>query len=149
MPSRTPGDPIRPRCATWPRITNVYATPWQLNDEPVDHLGEHLRLWRLERHDRISADQFPAVVCGQTVPPDALSFKRFKAARHVNGARVWLMRLPSARIVAVFSVDVDCKLEETIPLLEDCYFGDDVRIEQATLEEFAHTRAEGLGGRYR
>jgi hypothetical protein len=127
------------------RVTNVYATPWRLDDEPTGHLGAHLRLWRLERDYRISADQFPTVVSRQTVRPDALSFKRFKAAGRVRGARVWLLRLPSAQIVAVFSVDVDCKLGDTIRLLEDCYFGDDVRIDQATLEEFAHTTAEGLG----
>src|SRR5262245_47950869 len=107
------------------RVTNIYATSWRV--EPTvsgDDLGDHLRLWRLERNYQIAADQFPCVLTRKSLDPDVIRFKRWNDATAVTGLRIWLFALPSSRVIAAVSIDVARQLPEVVDLLEDCYFCD-------------------------
>lgn len=127
------------------RITNLYATPWQLEDGTGSaELPDYLNLWRFEPYYRLSADQLPRVLGREALDASSLEFQRWQHPGQVTGARVWLFRLPSGQIVAALSLDVRCELIDTIDLLEDCYFGD-VRIGDTAMEEYAHTLATQLG----
>jgi len=123
----------------------MYATPWHLADGTASaDLPDYLQLWRFEQYYRLSTDQLPRVLCREALDASALTFQRWQHAGQVTGARIWLFRLPSGQIVAAVSLDVHCGLIDTIGLLEDCYFGD-VRVGQATAEQYAHTVAAQLG----
>ena len=127
------------------RISNIYATPWQLADSrPGGALQHYLRLWRFEQYYRLSADQLPSVLCREALDVSTLTFQRWQHAVTVTGARIWLFRLPSGQIVAALSLDAQVELLDTIDLLEDCYFGD-VQIGDQTLAEYAHALAVQLG----
>jgi hypothetical protein len=127
------------------KIVNLYATPWHLGDgATAKDLPDYLELWRFERHYRLSAHQLPQVLTCETLDPATLSFQRWEHAGCLAGARVWLFSLPSGQIVAALSLDVRCALTGTISLLEDCYFGD-LRVGQATAEEYVHALAAETG----
>ena len=123
----------------------MYATPWRMTDSSAGGgLPDYLRLWRFGQYYRLSADQLPGVLCREALDVGDLTFRRWKHAETLAGARVWLFRLPSGQIVAVLSLDVACELIESIDLLEDCYFGD-VQIGEQSMAECAYTRAAQLG----
>lgn len=127
-----------PTKRTTVRVTNVYATSWRLNGEaPEEGVDGHLRLWRLARHYRMSGDQLPRVLAVRHLDPATLEFRRWERPVTPEGARLWLFVLPSDRVVAAFSLDVACRLNDVIDLLEDCYFGD-LGIGEETLESLAH-----------
>jgi hypothetical protein len=123
----------------------MYATPWHLADDAGSgDLPGYLRLWRFERYYRLSGDQLPGVLTREVLDTSTLSFGRWQHAGQVTGARIWLFRLPSGQIVAALSIDVHGEMADTIDLLEDCYFGE-VRIGDATIEDYAHTIATQRG----
>jgi hypothetical protein len=127
------------------RISNLYATPWHVSDRPAHgDLQNYLRLWRFGPYYQLSADQLPEVLCREMLDVSTLRFQRWQHAAAVNGARIWLFRLPSGQVVASLSLDAQCELAATIDLLEDCYFGD-VRIGSQPLAEYARTLAVQLG----
>jgi hypothetical protein len=115
-------------------VTSIYATAWYLASGPTSgDLSGHLRLWRFERHYRLSADQLPAVLGQEALDAGTLRFERWRHAGTLTGARVWLFALPSGQIVAALSLDARCAPIEVIDLLEDLYFAD-VRAGEATIE---------------
>ena len=127
------------------RVTNMYATSWHLADSTASgDLHHYLRLWRFEQYYRLSADQLPAVLCRESLDVTALTFRRWRHAGTVAGARIWLFRLPSGQIVAALSLDAQCELIDTIDLLEDCYFGD-VQIGEQSVAQYALALATQLG----
>ncbi len=127
------------------RVTNLYATPWRLKDSTVGgELPDYLRLWRFERYYRLSADQLPTVLLRESLDVGSLGFRRWRLTGRVDGARIWLFRLPSGQLVTALSLDASCELGEVIDLLEDCYFGD-VTIAGRPAGEYAHTLAVQLG----
>ena len=127
------------------RVTNMYATSWHLADSAASgDLHHYLRLWRFEQYYRLSADQLPAVLCRESLDVTALTFRRWRHAGTVAGARIWLFRLPSGQIVAALSLDAQCELIDTIDLLEDCYFGD-VQIGEQSVAQYALALATQLG----
>ena len=65
QPSQSPGQDRRP--AAQPsvqrkiRVTNLYATPWQLPEQvTTGELSDYLELWRFEQYYRLSADLWGA-----------------------------------------------------------------------------------------
>ena len=127
------------------RVTNLYATPWQLADgqRPVSCRTT----WSCGGSSTTTGcppTSCPRVLCREALDAGALKFQRWHACRHVAGRRVWLFRLPSGQFVAALSLDVHCELVDTIDLLEDCYFGD-VQIGGTPVEEYAHALAVQLG----
>lgn len=130
QPSQSPGQDRRP--AEQPsvdrkiRVTNLYATPWQLPERTAaGELSDYLELWRCERYYRLSADQLPRVLHREVLDAGALGFSRWASrAGQVAAGRVWLFQLPSGQVIATLSIDVRGELADTIDLLEDCYFGD-------------------------
>lgn len=129
------------------RITNVYATSWRVDPSVArGELGDHLRLWRLERNYRLAADQLPRVLAREDLDPQTIRVKRWQ--QHIStlsGARVWLFVLPSGRVVAVFSVDVASELADVVDLLEDCYFCD-VHVEDALIGDVMRRLMASLDG---
>lgn len=107
------------------RITNIYATSWRINAAVArGDLGDYLRLWRLERNYRLSADQLPRVLIREDLDPQTITVKRWQNISALSGARVWLFVLPSSRVVTALSIDVTSELTDIVDLLEDCYFCD-------------------------
>lgn len=145
QPGRATAPAADPTAERRVRITNTYATPWQVTDSSTGgQLPDYLRMWRFERYYRLSADQLPHVLARETVDIAALTFERWQNAGRVTGARAWLFRMPSGQLVAALSLDASCEPAETIDLLEDCYFGD-VQIGDATAEAYLHAMAVQLG----
>ena len=128
------------------RITNVYATSWRIDPAIAQgELGDHLRLWRLERNYRLAAEQLPRVLVREDLDPQTIRVKRWQNISALSGARVWLFSLPSSRVVAVFSVDVACELADVVDLLEDCYFCD-VHVEETLIAKTMHRLVASLDG---
>jgi hypothetical protein len=150
QPSQSPGQDRRP--AEQPsverkiRVTNLYATPWQLPERTATgELADYLELWRFEQYYRLSADQLPRVLHRKVLDADTLRFSRWASrAGEAAAAWMWLFQLPSGQVIAALSIDVQGELADTIDLLEDCYFGD-VQIGGTSSEEYVHTLAAGLG----
>ncbi|NUW45770.1 hypothetical protein [Nonomuraea rhodomycinica] len=127
------------------RLSNVYATPWQLAEDADQTLpGEYLRLGRLAEYFNGSAAQLPKVIQRIDLDHDRIAFRRWDRLRLVTGARLWLLVVPSRQIVAVLSLDVTCELAHTIDLLEDCYYLD-VKVEGQSVTTLA-AEALGMGG---
>ncbi len=107
------------------RITNIYATPWHAAESIEHHdLHGYLKLGRLERYYRQSADQLPRVLRRAELDPAVLKFTRWSDAARVTSARIWLVRMPSGQVVTVLSLDARCSFIGTIDVLEDCYYCD-------------------------
>ena len=144
-PARPATPAARRRVQGTIRIAGIYATPWHLPGGAGNgDLPGHLRLWRFERHYRLSADQLPAVLHQEALDASTLRFARWQHAATLTGARAWLFALPSGQVLAAFSLEVRCELIEIIDLLEDCYFAD-VHVGEATITEHARTMATQLG----
>jgi hypothetical protein len=127
------------------RITNVYATPWHSADSVApDDLAGYLKLGRLERYYRQSAEQLPRVLLRAELEPADLKFSRWCDGARLTGVRIWLFRLPSGQVVAGLSLDARCTFLDTIDVLEDCYYCD-VLVGDEPLEQHIHAMAAGLG----
>lgn len=127
------------------RLTNVFATPWHVPNATQAVLpGEHLRLGRLETYFTGSAAQLPKVLHRVDLDHEKIVFQRWERIHLLTGARLWLFAVPSGQIVAVLSLDVRCKMAETVDLLEDCYYLD-AKIDGQTVESMAAALIGGDG----
>jgi hypothetical protein len=135
-----PFDPFVSR--TTIRLTTVYATPWRcLPERLAEHASpvtNYLRFGRLARFYDASQDQFPRVLTRVTHTAEtSYAFRRWRQAEQVRAGRSWLFTLSAGQVLAAVTFDVTGSLRETIPLLEDLYYGD-VTVDARTLpEEFA------------
>jgi hypothetical protein len=128
------------------RITNVYATSWRVDPAlSSGALGDHLRLWRLERNYRLAEDQLPRVLLHEDLDPQAIRVKRWPRISTLAGATAWLFNLPSGRVVAALSLDVACEVADVTDLLEDCYFGD-VHVEDVLINQKIQHMVASLDG---
>lgn len=134
------------------RISNVYATPWDIETENTPLLSPVTGSFRLGRagifYD-LHSDQLPQILHEEPLNPRALSgFKRWKGGPPgIASARIWIFATPSRQLVAALTVDTACRrMEPVIDLLEDCYYLD-VRIYEGTLMEYLRTKLEEIGVR--
>ena len=128
------------------RITNVYATSWRVDTAlSAGALGDHLRLWRLERNYRLAEEQLPRVLLHEDLDPQALRVKRWPHISTLTGATAWLFTLPSGRVVAALSLDVACEIADVTDLLEDCYFCD-VHFEDVLINQRIQRMMASLDG---
>lgn len=128
------------------RVANVYATSWFLTGGPPDgDLTAELELWRYGQYYKMSAEQFPRVLCRETLRPQSLEFRRWQFSGSVEHAEVWLFAMPSGQVVAAFNLNSSCRLGDTIDLLEDGYHTD-ISIDEASLESFVNQVASGIAG---
>src|SRR3569833_2939820 len=103
------------------RITNVYATSWRVDTAlSAGAMGDHLRLWLLERNYRLAEEQLPRVLLHEDLDPQALRVKRWPHISTLTGATAWLFTLPSGRVVAALSLDVACEIADVTARLEGC-----------------------------
>lgn len=128
-------DPHPHRTAT--RITNVYATTWQLPETQTLMLRvptEELRLGRVGYFYEKSTDQLPRTLRCESLDISKISFNRFRTTqRNLTAAKLWLFVTPSLQIVAGLTFDTNLQIRNVIDLLEDCYYLD-IRIEENTFE---------------
>ena len=86
-------------------------------------ITDHLRFGRLEAHYRTAGEQFPAVLMSaDTNPP--LDGPRNANSMRVERTRLWLFKVPHGGLVAGLTLDFSGPLRDSIPLLEDAYYGE-------------------------
>ena len=131
------------------RVANVYATSWFLtNGLHGGDLTAELNLWRYSQYYETSAEQFPRVLHREEIHASTLTFSRWQCSGSVQRAEAWLFAMPSGQLVAAFTVDSSCSLNETIDLLEDGYYAD-ISIDGESLESFFNQAADIEGTRFR
>jgi hypothetical protein len=126
---------------TWLFFSPRHA-PWRLSSGA---LGDHLRLWRLERNYRLAEEQLPRVLLHEDLDPQAIRVKRWPHISTLAGATAWLFNLPSGRVVAALSLDVACEIADVTDLLEDCYFCD-VHVEEVLITQKIQRMVASLNG---
>ncbi len=104
------------------RITTLYSTRGRRQSPQPSGLPltAGLRLGRLASHYHAAGQQLPLLLRNSTLT-EPLGFSRFKGTSRKS--RIWIFSLPGQEITLALSVNVDCELRETIPLLEDLYYG--------------------------
>ncbi|HEX6456694.1 MAG TPA: hypothetical protein VF009_09275 [Solirubrobacterales bacterium] len=112
------------------RLTTLYSLKFsraevaQLDSqiEEEAHIASHLRFGRLAVHYRTAGEQFPKVlVSGDIAAP--CEGPRNAGSLQIERARLWLFRVPHGGLVAGMTLDFAGPLAESVPLLEDAYYG--------------------------
>ncbi|HUB99899.1 MAG TPA: hypothetical protein VMS11_08760 [Solirubrobacterales bacterium] len=87
------------------------------------NLASHLRFGRLAVHYQGAGDQFPVVLVSEEVklPCDG---PRNAGSMQIRRSRLWLFKTPQGGLVAGQTLDFSGPLADSIPLLEDAYYGE-------------------------
>jgi hypothetical protein len=158
MPSDLPTEPRRaPRVdpvsdRLHHRLTTLYAidtkVPWRsfLDEQAAGCTGvaEHLRFGRLGAHYREAGSQFPLVLASQEHVHCPVRGPRQEPDVAVAQCRTWLFRVPHGGLVAGLTLDFSGDLRESIPLLEDAYYGETLIGEQTMLDAIGQAAPSGL-----
>jgi hypothetical protein len=86
-------------------------------------IARHLRFGRLAVHYQGAGEQFPSVLVSKDLE-GACDGPRNAGAMQVKRARLWLFRVPHGSLVAGLTLDFLGRLTDSIPLLEDAYYGE-------------------------
>lgn len=113
------------------RLTTLYALQTDRGatnapaSAPLDEWGiaNHLRFGRLAAHYRKAQGQFPSVLVAEDVPSPC-DGPRNAGLVQVCRSKVWLFRVPQGGLVFGLTLDFIGSLADSIPLLEDAYYGE-------------------------
>lgn len=87
------------------------------------HIAGHLRFGRLAVHYRTAGEQFPKVLVSRDIATPCEG-PRNAGSLQIERARLWLFRVPHGGLVVGMTLDFTGPLAESVPLLEDAYYGE-------------------------
>lgn len=113
------------------RLTTLYSLKLNRHEIPrLDsqieeeaHIADHLRFGRLAVHYRTAGEQFPKVLTSRDIAAPCEG-TRNAGSLQVERTRVWLFRVPHGGLVVGMTLDFAGPLAESVPLLEDAYYGE-------------------------
>lgn len=104
-------------------------------------VAEYLQFGRLAVHYQGAMGQFPTVLVSQQHAQTPCDGPRNSGAVEIRNSRSWLFRVPHGGFVAGLTVDFFGPLNNSIPLLEDAYYGE-VKIGPRSFLEALRSSAE-------
>jgi hypothetical protein len=113
------------------RLTTLYSLKNRCSEiarpdpkiEEEAQVADHLRFGRLAEHYRGAGEQFPKVLVSRDVSVPCEG-PRNAGSLQIERARLWLFRVPHGGLVVGMTLDFAGPLAESVPLLEDAYYGE-------------------------
>jgi hypothetical protein len=107
-------------------------------------IDEHLRFGRLAVHYRGARGQFPTVLFSHQSPDIPCDGPRNCGAVEIRKSRLWLFRVPHGGFVGGLTLDFFGSLSDSIPLLEDAYYGEIKIGPHSFLEALRSSAVDGI-----